>query len=183
MFITSQVFGVLALIAFFITFQAKKKVSLIIWNGIALFLIAVMFAFLLNWVVVAIVLISVIRNIVLFWYEKKGDAIPKWINFCTMFLFMIATAVAGGLTWYFWYDWILVTASVATIPAIWYNRLHLFRIALLVYAITLLIHNIITTNWMGIAIEVSSITSNIVFYTRLSIKKLRSLQSAKTPLE
>jgi len=168
MFITSQIFGGLALIALFITFQSKQKKYLVIWNGATMMFAAIMFAFLGNWVVVAMLGIGIIRNLVLLVLDKY-EKTPKLVRHTVMVILIIATAVAGWFTQYFWYDWILIVISVLFVPVIFFGRLHLFRMCCVIYASTMLAHNIMHLVWMGIALEVTSLISIAIFYVRLTV--------------
>ena len=175
MFITSQIFGGLALIALFITFQCKQKKYLVLWNGATMLFAATMFSFLGNWVVVSMLGIGIVRNIILLVLDKYKNT-PAWVRHSTMVVLIIATAVAGWLTQYYWYDWILISISVLFIPALFFGQLHLFRLCCIVYASTMLAHNIMFLVWMGIALEITSITSIIIFYARLIIERYKTKQ-------
>ena len=62
-----------------------------------------------------------------------------------------------------WYDHILTAATVFIHLFLWYGKLKLFRLALLAFTATMLTHNILTLNYMGIAVEITIATSIFIF--------------------
>ena len=172
-FVLSQIAGAIALVCLFIQFQQKTKVKILIWNSISLGVIVVMFSLLEYWLVVVTLLLAITSNLLLFYFDRNEERLAKWKRYSVLGCVVIAIITAGVLTQSLWYDWILMSASVGINLSLWFSRMYLFRLFIVVYASTLLGHNIANLIIMGILLECTTLVSNAIYFIRKFSKKRR----------
>lgn len=168
--IVSQIFMLGALVSVIIAMQIKEKSkALPVLVAFSAFY-ALGAGFLGNWVLVALSIVAVARNLVFLWRESKHPN-NKALSYLTLFLFVASTLVASILTT----DWTrygisLVIAIMITIMAsiwqysVWQKNVHFMKIFLALYSAVLIINHVLYYNFVGLVLESVSIASVIFFY-------------------
>jgi len=178
-FWVSQVFGILTLVCVFINFQVKGKRKVLAWHIAASALWFGMFFFANNVIGMFLASLGVIRSSMFLICDIKDGQRWKLAGRYIMYaaiglgLAVIILAQTGTIDMPFhWWDWAVVFASFLFIIGTYLPDRHVVRIGTIAYACALIVQYIIyysqgiadEFNFMGTLIEISKITSVIVFY-------------------
>ncbi|MCL2569922.1 MAG: hypothetical protein FWE16_01810 [Firmicutes bacterium] len=173
-FIISQILGVVILAIVAIAFQIKRKFLTLSLISLSTILALVMHSLLANWVVVALVIISLCRLVTYAWLEYMGKRISQGISFAIMIFFVIlnvpAIVIIDTLVGVGVVDWFVMAASMFLSYGQWEKGPHMIRISNITLSIMLIINSIFFFNFMAIAIEVFVLGSIVVFYFRWFFK-------------
>lgn len=166
MYIASQIFAVVALICVFISFQWKKKSTLLVWSALTNVCLAISYLLLLDWIGFALLTVATVRCICFFFLRKEESKVPQWISICCLFLFLIAHCISTALLWSEWYDFVLLAGIIFLTFGLWTKGGNLVRIATLTYASLMIVHNIAVHNWMALMVDIVTIISIFIYYIR-----------------
>jgi len=171
-FVISQVFGVMILIVIFITFQQKNKERLLLWSIFMMVLFFLMWAALDQWTIAAISGVGAVRNVAFYWLKKNQDRVSRGMSIAILVVFIAFTVTVGFLTRSEWFDLVIIISSSFFVIALWQNNPHILRFIGFINGGIFLAVNILLLNIMGMLIELSFITSIIVFYIRYYRRKM-----------
>ena len=169
LWIVSQVFAFIALAIIVFGMQVKRKRNTMICLALGCSMIAVSVAFLMNWVVFAIMTVAVLRNTQVAIFEHlrdKGKQINKNVEYGFLALFVVAYVVPIIFTWVWWVDWALLSVSLVILLAGTLKGIHLLRIASICYDGLMIVNHTVFFNVIGIITSSIVIGSILVFYVR-----------------
>ena len=172
--IASQILGLVALCTVFISFQQKTKVRTLLFSSIGQLLGIIAMSLLLNWVLAGIFAISLIRNLTFILLDKKAKRISDTVSISVLCFFLICTTLIVFFTREWWFDWLLLVASLFSTYGKWAKGIHLIRISAVCFAMLSIVNHIIFSNLMAILIEATLLTSIAVFYVRYFTNKNKS---------
>jgi len=174
LYILSQVFAALALFAVFFGFLCRKKQWLIFWVAICNIFLTLSYACMELWMPVAIITIATIRTFIFLLFEKKREKIPKWLNIGTLVFFLVASFVATTLTWEIWFEFVLMAGVMLFTYGVWAKGEHKVRIAGIIVSIIAIIYIILVRNWVAMSVDIATLISIVVYYSRKWYNKRRS---------
>lgn len=166
LFFTSQVFAVFALISIFITFQWKKKSTLLVWQALTNACLAASYALLFDWIGTALLVTATIRCIC-FALMRKKENIQKMFSVSALLFFLVVHCISILLLWEGWFDFILLIGIILLTIGLWQKGGNFVRFATMIYAALMIIHNIAVDNWAAVAVDFVTIAAIFVYYHRL----------------
>lgn len=158
-----QIIGFFALISSITSYQSKKKRKFLIFQVIANMLYAVQYGILGAYTAFIAVVISTIRSLIFFVYEKDNKAIP------TIYLIILelSVVVAGIYT----YDNILsiipVVITILFTYATWQKNLKITYVFGVVASVGWLINNCFVGAYVGCISNIFELMSSFIGYIRL----------------
>lgn len=180
LWITSQVLAVFALICAMWAFQIKSKKLTLLMIAIACVFNSTSSAFINNWVVASMLAVSVIRCFIFAYLEhrkEKGKYVSEKLTFVLMLVFMLATCILVAFFWSWWFDFVLLAASLGTIYGNRAKGIHAMRITCLCYDTLVIVNHIVFFNIVGIIMQILIVSSSIVFYIRYFANKRKQKET------
>lgn len=176
LYIFSQVAAFMAFCAVLIGFQSRKKAMLLFWITIGNIFLTLSYVCMAKWMPVAILSIATVRSFTFLLLEKYRGKYPKWLSFSSLLVFLAASVVATLFTWDMWFEFVLLAGIMLYTFGNWQSGEHFVRIAGIQVSIISIIYNILIGNWTAIAVDVATLTSIVVYYSRkiLASRKLPS---------
>jgi len=179
--IVSQIIGFIAVVIGMYAMLAKRKTDTMFFAAISGLFLSLSLMLLLNWVVVAIFLMSSTRNFFFAWCEsrrEKGKEVKPQITLAATVVFMIATVVAVAFTWTWWFDWILLASSLFIIYGAWAKGRHKIRIAFFTYDALIIVNYVVFFNPIGLVMSLMLMSATTIFYIRYFRNKKKKAQIA-----
>jgi len=175
--ILSQVIGVFSLVMMFISFQAKTKsrVLTIMCIGVTSGIIGL--SLLENWVMVGLLSVTLVRNLTFIYLDKKDSEIPKDFSVFVLVLFMLLATYTVFWTNRWWFDWLLLGATLFSTYGKWAKGIHLIRISSVTFSALAIVNAVEFHNLMGILIDIVIICSIGFFYIKFFRNKKSTAKS------
>ncbi|MCL2851103.1 MAG: YgjV family protein [Firmicutes bacterium] len=175
MFIISQFFGLINIIIAFIKFQYKEKAKTLRLSAVGNVFKALNYAFLLNWSLAGLKVISIFKN--LFFAKTSKGEVKQWRSILGFVLFSLVSVGTVFLAWWFsrlWYEWVILAVVLFANFGKWAKGIHIMRSSQLLYRFAMIINSIFFFfNPTNLLKAVAVITSIIIFYIRLLVGKRR----------
>ncbi|MCL2176883.1 MAG: YgjV family protein [Firmicutes bacterium] len=184
MFLTAQIFGALALVSFFITFQIKKRRYLLLWLTIGNTFLSLNYLFMGLWFGVVLGLLGAFRSIVFLMIERREREAREYrvsqkaagvqtpwqkieiFGLCFLIFCLILNTVFLSITAENLLHWIILVVAIIFITSTYLESKHFIRIISIVYSSLLLALNVQIQNYMMIALEITILMSILIFYVR-----------------
>ncbi len=160
-FLISQIIAVGALAAGVMTFQLKERVYIVSAFALMSSLLSLHFYVLGEYTASAIVAVSVVRFLV--------SAITKRQIF--MYLFLAITMLVGWYTYVVWYNLIAIAAGLLGVIATFQTADKRLRVIMMSSSTTMAIHDIIVGTPVGLAVDLTVLTSGLIGYYRYYTRK------------
>ena len=198
----SQVFALIALITFVWGWQIKNKVRMMTLIGIASTALVVSASLLGNWSLGVLFGLAAIRNFVfayLDWRKSKGKHVANWLPYFFAGVFAISTitattlfltvpvlrervAVIGGRTAW-WLELLIMVTLLGLILGNILKGTNLMRVSFVLNRVFNIINHVVFANLIAVIIAALSIGSNLVYYLRMLIRKIRGIDEKKDSTE
>jgi len=166
LYILSQIAAFLVLCVVFVGFMCRRKAWLIFCVAMANVFLTLSYAFLSKWMPVAILSVATIRTFVFLLLERKRGKIPTWLNVGCLVFFLSAILIATILTWEIWFEFALMAGVMLFTYGVWAKGEHKVRVAVVIVSIIAIIYNVLVANWTAISVDVATLISVVVYYTR-----------------
>ncbi|MCL2228476.1 MAG: YgjV family protein [Firmicutes bacterium] len=177
MWLASQIVAGIALVIISYGFLRREKTKTLFWLGIGFLVYVISAGLLLNWVGVAVVSIMAMQNFVYAYFEKRNIPYNTKLSFFTMLFFIAINIIAIYFTIEWWFDWVIMTASIILVIATWAKGIHAIRFAEVLFTSAMTVNHVIFFNIVAILIEQIILISIIVFYFRFfATRKHKDLQ-------
>ncbi len=160
-FLISQIIAVGALAAGVMTFQLKERVYIVSAFALMSSLLSLHFYVLGEYTASAIVAVSVVRFLV--------SAITKRQIF--MYLFLAITMLVGWYTYAVWYNLIAIAAGLLGVIATFQTSDQRLRVIMMSSSTTMAIHDMVVGTPVGLAVDLTVLTSGLIGYYRYYISK------------
>ena len=175
-YITSQVFAFFALICVVLAYQQKDKKKVLFLIAITNLFMVVSWAFLQNWITVAIVALVVVRLLLFNFLETRY----KKIHWSFLVLFLAVTGIVSWLTYQNAYDILVIVAGVAFTYANWQKSVVVLKIFAVVCGALIIAYCAIQANYVAMALDSLAIISIGVSYVKhLLNKKNKEISNEK----
>jgi len=148
----------------------QTQVAVIIFNS----LMSVSVALQSNWIMIGIHGLAIVRDIV-FILQDKFYPNNRKLSYSVITLFMTASIIVGVFTFGWWFDVLLIMASMFVDFGSWAKGIHLIRISRLTFASLAIVNFIVFFNPIAIGIQAFAITAVIIFYIKLYIARRKNL--------
>lgn len=167
-YILSQVFIIINYIFLVMTYQAKSRKSILIFNFGALIATGISYIFLSAYSGLAMVIVAIIRNIIFIIDEKKNgkkdnNSTKDYIILAILYIISIISAI-------FTYEGILsmmsVIATMLYTYSVWQKNTKVYKMLGVPIGIMWIIYNIYIFSIFGIILEILLATSSIIGYIR-----------------
>ena len=172
-FVFSQIFAFVALVCIFIAFQCKNKAALLVWNALTNFCLAISYVFLSDWVGVALLSVATVRCVCFFFLRKYEANLHISLSVSCLLLFLIIHCVATTLLWETWFDFVLLGGIMFLTYGLWAKGNNLVRVATVLYATLMIIHNTSVNNWAALSVDIVTIIAIAVYYLHRTILKAK----------
>ena len=169
LWIVSQVIMLVSVVAAVYSLQQRSKIKTLLWGSITMSIQVVAFAILLNWVLVGVLAVAIIRQIAFVYFEhrsEKGKPVKFWMPCMTVIVASIVTAVSVALTWEWWFDWVILAVSVFINFAVWAKGIHLMRASFISNDSLTIVNHVVFFNIIGIIMCVIFLCAHTAFYVR-----------------
>lgn len=173
LFFASQAFSAFALISIFITFQWKKKSTLLVWQALTNAFLAASYALLFDWIGTALLTTATVRCIC-FAFMREKENVQKTLSVSLLLFFLAIHCISIALLWEGWFDFILLIGIILLTIGLWQKGNNFVRLATMIYAALMIIHNVNVDNWAAVAVDLVTIAANAVYYFRL-VRRCRKL--------
>ena len=186
----SQIFALIALISFIWGWQIKNKVRMMVLIGIASTALVVSAAFLGNFSLAVLFGLAAIRNFVfayLDWRIAKGKPTAKWLTYFFAGVFAVSTVTASmlfifvptlrqfvafnGTAW--WLELLIMVTLLGLILGNILKGTNLMRVSFMLNRVFNIISHVYFLNLIGVIIASMSIGSNIVYYSRMLVRRIK----------
>jgi len=169
--IASQIIGAIILVIVIFAFQAKTKARTLVFFccGSALWIVSTLLVE--NYVGTAVYGVGFLRNLALLWLATKGKNAPKWVSSVILAICIALTIAAIIPTRTWWFDWILLAATVFRVYGAWREGIHWIRTTALVFLPLIIFNHLWFANYTGAIVEFVGLVSIIVFYARFLRKR------------
>ena len=194
LWIVSQVFGAVALVAVIIAFQKKKRVSTLLLIAFANGISAVMHGFLTNWAMAGFTLAVTTRALIYAWMESRRQGteaheeavasgkrykvmrnwkvLPVWFEYTVLVAMLLLNLVALVITdKIHWFDYVLLGGMFFATYGGWAKGVHWIRLANIVMSSLIIINAVMFANLLSIITESFVIAAILLFYVRKSLIK------------
>jgi len=181
LFIISQIFGLINIGLTIYKYQVKDKAKTLRMSAVGNVFKALNYAFLLNWSIAALKVVSIAKNLTFAKTSKPGAKIKLKYSVALLILFSSLSVAAVFVAFLFnriWFEWVVLGAVLLSNFGKWKKGIHLLRITAVVYRAVMIINSIFfflnITNLIKGIIVIGTI---IVFYIRFfrARKKQRCL--------
>jgi hypothetical protein len=169
--ITSQILALAVLCLTIYGFQIKSKRKSLALFALCSFFTIPMNILLENWIMVWFSIYFLFRNGIFYWLEIHGHKISKRFSYGILSTFSIAAVVMVSIVWTHWFDWLLLTGSLATGFGKWLRGtrgVHGMRIAKSYKCFLQIINSLMYTNFVSVMTQILTLSSIVIFYIRLS---------------
>lgn len=163
-FLISQIIAAGALLSGILTFQLKKREHILIAFAVMSSLLSLHFYILEEYTASAVVAVSVIRFITSIFFR----------HYALMFVFLIVTATVGFCTYAAWYNLIAILAGLLGVMATFQADDKRLRRIMLGSSGTMALHDAIVGTPVGLMVDLTVFSSNIVGYYRYYVQKVTS---------
>jgi len=194
----SQVFALIALITFVWGWQIKNKVRMMTLIGIASTALVISAVLLGNFSLGVLFGLAAIRNFVfayLDWRKAKGKYVAHWLSYFFAVIFAISTitastlfmtvpylrqyvAVIGGRR-AIWLEFFIMITLLGLILGNILKGTNLMRVSFVLNRIFNIINHVYFANLIAVIIATLSIGSNLIYYLRMLIRKIRGIEDKK----
>ena len=168
--ILSQVLSLCALVLLVLGIMTKRKSMTVGLMAASFLLMAAATILLENYIIAAISLVALVRNIAYLLTEKYQAKLPKWFSHFVLATFMVITAATLSLIIVFleswWLDWILLGLGLFIVYGTWAKGIHLIRLSNLSYTVVVIVNHLVFTNLVGVAMEIIFMVSIFAFYVK-----------------
>ena len=182
-FIVSQAFGVINIGLAVYRYQVKKRrktLKIKVAGNVSKLL---NFAFLLNFSLVGLKIVSIIKNLTLLKISKDGSKVSLKTSIMLLILFCaIKTAVVFTIWWFnrLWFEWVILAAALFAMTGKWQKNIHIMRISSVVYQAAVFINCLIFfLNFTSLIKAVFVFGSISVFYILLLKGRAREKRLAE----
>jgi len=195
---TSQVFALIALITFVWGWQIKNKVRMMTLIGIASTALVISASLLQNFSLGVLFGLAAVRNFVfayLDWRKAKGKPVANWLPYAFAGVFAASTITASlcfifvpdlrqfiafnGTAW--WLELFIMVTLLGLILGNILKGTNLMRVSFVLNRVFNIISHIYFANLIAVIIATLSIGSNLVYYLRMLIRKIRGIEDKKPP--
>ena len=166
-YIASLIFGAIALVFWIGSIQRQDKKKILFNQIIANSFYAVQYAFLHLFSAASMNMVSVVRSIVFYFYEKKGKSIPKWM----LAVFVAVLALLGYLTYTNLLGLLPIVITVAYAYSMWQKNLVVVRWIYIIAACGWIVYNIVGRAYVSMVGNVFEIISGAVALYRYRAEK------------
>ncbi|MCL2234265.1 MAG: YgjV family protein [Firmicutes bacterium] len=167
-FIISQVFGLVNIGLAVYRYQLKKRDKTINIKILGNFAKLANLAFLLNFTLVGLKVISIIKNFTMKKVTKEGSRVSKRNSILLLLLFCLIKAVIVFVFWWFngiWFEWIVLAGAIFAMAGKWQKNMHIMRLSSLVYTVAVVLNSLFFfLNFTSLLKAVFVIGSIVVFY-------------------
>jgi len=187
MFIISQVFGLVNIVIAIIRYQYKSKAKTLRLAAVGNIFKALNYAFLLNWSLAALKVVSIAKNLIFAKTSAEDSKIKFWKSLSIFIFFCLISTAVVFVTWWFnglWFEWVILAAVLVANFGKWAKGSHLLRGTAVFYRSVMIINSIFFfLNPTNLIKAVGVITSIIIYYIRLIIKKRKKSLAPQDPPE
>jgi len=181
MFIISQIFGLVNIVIAFIKFQYKNKAKTLKLSAVGNIFKSLNYAFLLNWSLAGLKLVSIVKNLVWAKESKNPAAVKFWKSLLMFIFFSLVSAFVVFLAWWsnrIWFEWVILGVVLFANFGKWKKGIHWMRISQFVYRGAMIVNSILFfLNFTNIIKAVAVMISIIIFYVRFfGEKKIKKMQ-------
>ena len=168
----SQVFGAVQVIIMIIAMQVKDKTKTLWLYALGNVFAIISNAFLLNFIVIGVKSVSLVKNPTFAWMEKKRDTLKTAVRVAILLFFCaLATVIVIFIPRDSLFDWVIFGTLIFSYFGEWRKGIHLIRIGLAVYTVTLVINAVMFFNIAGIIANAIVLIAIAVFYIRLAANR------------
>jgi len=174
-FIVSQIFGIVNIGLAVYRYQVKKRdktINIKIAGNVAKLL---NLAFLLNWTLVGLKVVSVIKNITMKKVTGENSKAKRRTSTLLLILFcMIKVGMVFAFWWFnrYWIEWVILGTTLFAMVGKWQKNVHLMRVSSAVNSIAIFINSLFFfLNFTALVKTVFVLGSLVVFYV-LHFKKV-----------
>lgn len=162
-----QSIGALALIFVFLSWNAKERKNIFIFQSINLVLFVIHYSLLTATAGAAMCAVVLARNFV---FSQKGE--KKWAsNPIWLYVFMILSVGVLGIFWKGWITILPVVGVIISMYAMWKDKPAEIRWFMLISCLVWVPYTIIVKSWPGLLSQVIGIAAILVGMYRLDRKK------------
>jgi hypothetical protein len=165
-YIIGKILGYLAVLAFIVSYQAKEKKRLLLFQTVATALLCFHYGLIQAWSGLALNLVCLARNFILDKTDKKAFQSKWW-----PYILAGAIVVAGVFSWEAWYSLLLIIALAVNTVFLANPNANTVRKSVLFTCPLILIYNLFVGSYSGAISESISILSAIVGLIRHGKKK------------
>ena len=180
MWIIAQVFAFFALCSmiYAMVFTKKKvhtQMAVMTFNA----LMSISVALQSNWIMIGIHGLAVVRDAVFIWQDKYHPN-NRRLSISVILFFMTMSIIVGAITFGWWFDVFLITASMFVDYGSWAKGVHKIRISRFVFSSLAIVNFSLPRFFSPVGIIISSfaIASVLVFYARYFLKRRTSQPTA-----
>ncbi len=171
-YILSQIFIILNYVFLIITYQSKNRKSILMFNFGALAATGISYIFLYAYSGLAMVIVSIIRNIIFIVDEKKNGMQEKnsFKDYIILAILYAISIVSAIYTYNGFLSMMSVTATMLYTYSVWQKNTKTYKVLGIPISIMWLIYNIYIFSIFGIILELVLEISAIVGYIK-EVKK------------
>jgi len=174
-FIVSQAFGLINIALAVYRYQVKKRdkaINIKIAGNVSKML---NLAFLLNFSLVGLKVVSIAKNVTMKKVTKEGSGISARTSALILLLFCLIKAAIVFVFWLIsrvWFEWVILGTALFAMAGKWQKNMHIMRISSLFNTIAIFINSLFFfLNFTSLLKAVFVVASILVFYVMFFIKK------------
>ena len=177
-FVVSQIFGLLNIGLAVYRYKVKKRDRAINIKIAGNFTKLLNLAFLLNFTLVGLKIVSIAKNLTMKKVTKDGSQVKTSTSIMLLILFCLIKAIIVLIMWLFsglWFEWIILATALFAMIGKWQKNMHLMRVSSLVNTIAIFVNSLFFfLNFTSLLKAVFVVTSILIFYIVFFVKRAKS---------
>ncbi len=176
LFIIAQAIGLVSLVVYCISLQARTRKTLITLIIVVNILNSAIYLLLGSYTGAILSILGIIKLSIYQLYDNKKKNCPVWI----MLIFVLAIIVNGVFTYTGWYDVIAVVESVAVTYTTWQKNMTITRLGYFISGVLLVLFNLCVSAYTSALSEAVGLIFSVIGIVRLDIvPKIRRKKTSK----